>query len=88
MKFGATRTASSPFVSPRISSPFTDGRLSWLRKWVVKGSENDVEGDETNGGGNGREGRFEQREKPVSKQNGEFDRRPVTAPSGDGVVVP
>lgn len=55
---------------------------------MVNGSENDVEGGEKNGGGNGRDGRFEQREKPVSKQNGEFDRRPVTTPSGYGVVVP
>jgi len=58
IKFSLTRTASSPFVTPLIISPFTFGRLSQLRLCVLNGSEKDPEGGDENGGGKGLDGRF------------------------------
>lgn len=72
-KFCEANTASSPFVNARIRSPRRDNLLSWFRSCVVRGSENDDDGGDRNGGGNAREGRLAWSAKPVSKINGDFD---------------
>ena len=77
--------ASSPLFKPRMSSPRTDNLLSWLRPWVVKGSEKEDEGGDKKGGGNGREGRLAHSAYPVSKRKGEA--RGMWR-SGMGVVMP
>jgi hypothetical protein len=56
-------------------------------KCVVKGSEKDDEGIDTNGGGNGRDGRLGLRAYPVSKQKTVLDRDDSTF-SGLGVFDP
>jgi hypothetical protein len=67
MKLSLTSTASSPFVTPLIISPFTVGRRSLLLLCVLRGSEKLVEGNDKNGGGNGREGLFAKSAYPASK---------------------
>lgn len=58
IKFSSTSTASSPFVTPLIISPFTFGRRSRLLLCVLSGSLKLPDGYDRNGGGKGRDGRL------------------------------
>lgn len=74
MKYSLAYTASSPFVSPRISLPptYALARRSRLRSCVLSGSLKDPDGGERKGGGKGRGVRFAKSATPVSKRKGSF----------------
>ena len=63
-------TASSPFVYPRMTCPFTLARRSRLRSCVLRGSENDPEGGDRKGGGNGLGALLANNASPVSNRKG------------------
>ena len=70
MNISLSKTASSPFVYPFMSSPLTNARLSRLLLWVLKGSEKEPDGGDKKGGGKGLGALFANNASPVSNRNG------------------
>jgi len=87
MNISLAYTASSPFVNPRMSSPFTKALLSRLLWWVLRASEKDPDGGERKGGGNGLGCLLANSASPVSNRNGGVSFARGGASACEGVVV-